>query len=165
MIVDIKNEELKPCPFCGGKPLFHRSYIKYRGELYDTVLVQCWNCKVQTRDVVYDKTKHGEGGEYKEVADTWNNRTQGNIYDMFPHIYWTKRNPMHTLEDKINKLTEEAAEAAEADYYTDIIDETLDVMHCCVEILRDCPKKLLFESLLAHNFKNKDRGYYEPKKE
>lgn len=87
------------------------------------------------------------------------------IYNAFPRIYWTKRNPMQTIKDKVSKLTEEASEVAEADCYTDIVDETLDVMHCCVEILRDCSKKLLFESLLAHNFKNKDRGYYEPKKE
>ena len=165
MIVNVENEELKPCPFCGGKPLFYRSAIGVRGEWYDTVFVQCWNCKVQTRDVVYDKTKHGEGGEYKEVADTWNNRVQGSIYDMFPHIYWTKRNPMRTIEDKVSKLTEEAAEVAEAKNYMDIVDKTLGVMHCCVEILRDCPEELVDESLLLHNAKNRERGYYEPKDE
>lgn len=52
-----KEVELLPCPFCGEKPNFHRSYGKY------FLLHSC--------DVI--KTTLGKGSE-KELAERWNGR-------------------------------------------------------------------------------------------
>lgn len=158
------NEELKPCPFCGSeaKLIDARKLCVVTPSTNALPWSVCCanrnNCSVLMPSTLAYATK-------EEAINAWNNRAQGSIYDMFPHIYWTKRNPMQTLEDKINKLVEEAAEVTSAKDYMDIIDETLDVMHCCVEILRDCPEELVDESLLLHNAKNRKRGYYEPKQE
>lgn len=161
----MNNKELKPCPFCGSEAWVY-SYEWHRGTGGYSVLCKNPDCPL---DLGGGYTEDGyPEGKYKTKADAieaWNNRVQGSIYDMFPRIYWTKRNPMQTLKDKIDKLEEEAAEVAEAKDYMDIVDETLDVMHCCVEILRDVPKELVDESLLLHNYKNRERGYYEHKEQ
>lgn len=86
-----------------------------------------------------------------------------NIYEMFPRIYWTKRNPMETIEDKKRKLVEETTEVLIANDEAELLDEALDAMHCCVEIIRDYPSELVDQSLLLHNSKNRKRGYYDPK--
>ncbi len=85
-----------------------------------------------------------------------------NIYEMFPHIYWTKRNPMDTIEDKKRKLSEESSEVLMSKDETELLDKTLDAMHCCVEIIREYPDELVEQSILLHNAKNRKRGYYEP---
>ena len=85
------------------------------------------------------------------------------IYDVFPRIYWTKRNPMKTIEDKVKKLVEETEEVLSAQNDMDRLDETFDALHCCIEIIRDYPDELVDEALAFHNVKNRQRGYYEPK--
>lgn len=84
------------------------------------------------------------------------------IYDIFPRIYWTKNNPMQSLEDRIQKLGEEANEVANVKNDDELLDETLDVIHCCVEILRGYNDELVTEALVMHNVKNDERGYYKP---
>ena len=83
------------------------------------------------------------------------------IYEMFPRIYWTNRNPMKTSDDKKRKLAEETSELLMANDNMDILDEALDVMHCCIEIIRDYPYELIDQSIALHNAKNRRRGYYE----
>ena len=70
---------------------------------------------------------------------------------------------MQTIEDKLSKLEEETAEVLEVKDPMDRLDETLDVLHCCVEILREFPDELIDESLILHNAKNRKRGYYQPR--
>lgn len=91
------------------------------------------------------------------------NTNKVSIFEMFPHIYWTKRNPMETTEDKIIKLAEETKELLSTNNEKDRLDEALDVLHCCVEIIRDYPDELVDQALTLHNAKNHKRGYYEPK--
>lgn len=85
------------------------------------------------------------------------------IYEAFPPILWTKSNPMRTLGDKASKLLEEANEVREAKDDIELLDETLDVLHCCVEIIREFPPEVVDMSVSLHNAKNRKRGYYEPK--
>lgn len=86
-----------------------------------------------------------------------------NFEEMFPRIYWTKSNPMETVKDKAAKLAEETKEVLYAQNDTDRLDEALDAMHCCVEIIRDYPNELVDQALALHNAKNQKRGYYQPK--
>ena len=85
-----------------------------------------------------------------------------NICEMFPRIYWTKRNPMDTIEDKKRKLAEESAEVLMANNEVELLKETIDALHCCVEIIREYPSELVDQFLVSHNAKNRKRGYYEP---
>lgn len=85
------------------------------------------------------------------------------VMRVFPHIYWTKRNPMKNTEDRKNKLIEEMQEVKDAKTNEELLDETLDVLHCCLEIIRyESPYKL-YEAIEKHNAKNRERGYYRPK--
>ena len=70
---------------------------------------------------------------------------------------------MQSVEEKIKKLAEETGEVLEADNEKDILDETLDVLHCCVEILRDYQDGVIDHAIMCHNLKNQKRQYYKPK--
>ena len=56
-------EELKPCPFCGGKAEYiTESGVRYRYK------IQCTSCKIKTGGTVF------ENNEFN--AKEWNTRTQ-----------------------------------------------------------------------------------------
>lgn len=78
----------------------------------------------------------------------------------FPHILFTKNNPMQTRQDHLRKLTEEYGELLRAQNDHDIIAETLDVIHCAEEILREFPDEQVQAALIEHDVKNSQRGYY-----
>lgn len=49
------NKELKPCPFCGGKPQYDKSYI-----------IRCHDCGAEVIEESVDKN----------VKDKWNKRKE-----------------------------------------------------------------------------------------
>ena len=57
------ENELKPCPFCGGEAKFGNSF-------WDGVFVYCTNCGCQTEYATDDKQCVAE----KRAADLWNRR-------------------------------------------------------------------------------------------
>ncbi len=67
-------DELKPCPFCGGKAEYKRTAIKTNGAWCDAVNVRCTVCDARTGRVLYDAKKHPNGEEYEAVKDAWNRR-------------------------------------------------------------------------------------------
>lgn len=88
--------------------------------------------------------------------------------DNFPRIHWTKRNPMQTLWDKVAKLEEETEEvraALDGEDAEEILAETIDAIHCCLEIMRSFPPSITERLVAEHHAKNWDRGYYEPRPE
>ena len=85
------------------------------------------------------------------------------LFDMFPRIHWTRRNQMRTTGDKLAKLGEEFKEVALARDDAELLNETVDLLHCCVEILREYPFAAIEHAIRLHDAKNSNRGYYEPK--
>lgn len=81
----------------------------------------------------------------------------------FPHIYWTKKNPMNNTTDRVNKLLEEVNEVKNANNKDELLDEVIDVLHCCFEIIRVMPADKVDKAIEKHNAKNRKRGYYQPK--
>ena len=61
-------EELKPCPFCGGKAVVH---------IDDGVRVMCRECGAMSKCLVdgYSQGKPN-GGALETVIKAWNRRTQ-----------------------------------------------------------------------------------------
>lgn len=59
-------EELKPCPFCGGRAVIH---------VNDGVRVICTQCNCRTGALV-DGTSQGKptGGAIESVVEKWNHR-------------------------------------------------------------------------------------------
>ena len=59
-------EELKPCPFCGGRAVVH---------VNNGVCVICTQCNCRTAGLV-DGTAQGKptGGAIKSVVEKWNQR-------------------------------------------------------------------------------------------
>lgn len=59
-------EELKPCPFCGGKAVVH---------VNNGVCVICTQCNCRTGGLV-DGTSQGKpnGGAIENVIEKWNSR-------------------------------------------------------------------------------------------
>lgn len=84
---------------------------------------------------------------------------QGRLYH-FPHLLFTKRNPMETHEQHLKKLAEESCEVAMANEADDVISEAWDVIHCAEEILREYPDADVRRVLADHDAKNRRRGYY-----
>ena len=70
--------ELKNCPFCGGKPILYTSHISK----YPFSVVACTDCSVTTTK--YEKDHTWLGCTYKEAADlskveartAWNRRAE-----------------------------------------------------------------------------------------
>lgn len=67
-------DELKPCPFCGGKAEYKRTAIKTNGCWTDVVCVRCTICDSRTGRVLYNAKKHPNCEEYEEAAEAWNKR-------------------------------------------------------------------------------------------
>ena len=70
------NNDLKPCPFCGGKAEYRRTAIDTKGRYCDAVYVMCPDCNTRTGRVLYDARKHPNDEEYAEVREAWNNRKE-----------------------------------------------------------------------------------------
>lgn len=80
----MSNEELKPCPFCGGKANLRRIRAGYRTNptaILDEWQVECPNgcCHAKTFS---DEIYHDESGEIvikrdgaKDAVNAWNRRT------------------------------------------------------------------------------------------
>lgn len=79
MKISEKKIELKPCPFCGGKAIYHRTPVRTNGGWCDSVTVKCEKCEARTNRILYDKKKHGEDGEYDEAREAWNRRADNGI--------------------------------------------------------------------------------------
>ena len=54
----MENEELKPCPFCGGKAYIEKNRYKY------AYWIKCYDCRVETE--AYDYVE--------EAINVWNRR-------------------------------------------------------------------------------------------
>lgn len=67
----MKEIELKPCPFCGGKAVIH---------IENGACVICKECGSRTRTLI-DGIVSGKptGGAIYKIIDTWNKRTV--VYD------------------------------------------------------------------------------------
>lgn len=68
------NNDLKTCPFCGGKAEYRRTIITAKDRSCDAVYVLCPGCNTRTGRVLYDARKHPNGEEYAEVREAWNKR-------------------------------------------------------------------------------------------
>ena len=70
------KEQLKPCPFCGGKACFNRyvSYNYLKGHHSDYARIKCSSCGASSKSIEYDPKLHGESGEYDEAIKLWNRR-------------------------------------------------------------------------------------------
>ena len=69
---------LKPCPFCGGKPYLesnHRAFIK--GQTSRVAFVRCRECNARTqRFELKDFGRTAHSGEANQCAiEAWNRRT------------------------------------------------------------------------------------------
>lgn len=62
------SEELKPCPFCGGKARMHVAFAS-GGDHSVGVYVECLECRSCS------ETKWGDGAQEK-AADAWNRRAE-----------------------------------------------------------------------------------------
>ena len=70
------NEQLKPCPFCGGKAHIRNDVYTY----YETVCVSCEDCGAQSIRKISD----GYYGSYcldsycsdEKIAELWNRRVK-----------------------------------------------------------------------------------------
>ena len=77
------NEQLKPCPFCGGKAHIRNVTENDRHVYYETVCVLCEDCGAQSirkiSDGYYDSYCSDE-----EIAELWNRRvdkpSNGTVY-------------------------------------------------------------------------------------
>ena len=63
------NEQLKPCPFCGGKAHIRNDRYAY----YETVCVLCEDCGAQSVRKISDGY-YGKHCLYKEIVELWNRR-------------------------------------------------------------------------------------------
>ena len=65
------NEQLKPCPFCGGKAHIRNDIYTY----YETVCVSCEGCGAQSIRKI-SNGYYGKHCSYKEIAELWNRRVK-----------------------------------------------------------------------------------------
>lgn len=69
--------ELKPCPFCGGKPYLethHRAFIK--AKTTRVAFVRCRECEARTQRFEltdFGRTSHSEEAN-KKAIEAWNRR-------------------------------------------------------------------------------------------
>lgn len=74
----MKETELKPCPFCGGKAELHRSKVY----LDDAVQIHCMECGVYTPKRLINRLTYCYGEqvyitetmEIKKTTNDWNRR-------------------------------------------------------------------------------------------
>lgn len=67
------SEELKPCPFCGGKAVIH---------VGDGVRVICTVCESKTRTLIDGLSKgRPTGGSVGKVIELWNRRANDGKID------------------------------------------------------------------------------------
>ena len=69
--------ELKPCPFCGGKPYLetnHRAFIK--AQTTKVAYVRCRNCNARTERFALTDFGHTSFSEEanKKAIEAWNRR-------------------------------------------------------------------------------------------
>lgn len=69
---DSTDERLKPCPFCGATPQWHRIGNEYTKS--QKIVVKCPRCRVQRTDAIINK--HGHTLEWLEgiAIYNWNKR-------------------------------------------------------------------------------------------
>lgn len=72
-------EELKPCPFCGGKVHLERSTRGFwKGESCRLSLVRCPNCEARGPKIPH--SKYGKASNSweadKEAVEAWNRRVK-----------------------------------------------------------------------------------------
>ena len=71
------NYQLKPCPFCGGKPRLEEKYRSFiAGKSERVAVVICQNCGARAsriRHTDYGKTSHSVEA-VEEAVRIWNNR-------------------------------------------------------------------------------------------
>ena len=91
-----KMNELKPCPFCGGKAILKKGFPKTQGKDWSQRLVQCSDCGCRT---VLFKQAPFEAWQNNEQAciDAWNRRVE-EIPNKFISISW--------LEEKLENHQE-----------------------------------------------------------
>jgi Lar family restriction alleviation protein len=65
------SEELKPCPFCGGKPHIVPAHDIFSG--LASLKIRCGNCFVNTTIFSYCDTKERERAT-KLASEVWNTR-------------------------------------------------------------------------------------------
>lgn len=68
---DTTSDELKPCPFCGGTPMWH-----IKGNLYvgrRTLVVKCSRCGAEQRTAAL---KFSTEWLMQKAKEKWNNRTK-----------------------------------------------------------------------------------------
>ena len=73
--------ELKPCPFCGGKPYLetrHRAFIK--AKTTRVAFVRCRECEARTQRFELTDFGHTSYSEEanKKAIEAWNRRVQDN---------------------------------------------------------------------------------------
>lgn len=69
------NQELKPCPFCGGKPYVetrHRVFIK--SETVRAAFVRCTNCNARTGRMPLKE--YGSAAAVNGAIEAWNRRIE-----------------------------------------------------------------------------------------
>ena len=71
------QNNLLPCPFCGGKGQLECNYRSFiNGKSERVALVRCLNCGARASRVrlsKYNKTSHSREAE-QEAVELWNNR-------------------------------------------------------------------------------------------
>lgn len=73
------SEELKPCPFCGSKPVVEQGKVHYcqlHGDPFQAVIIKCKNSGCPARPKVEDGDIHNGGFHQArdKAASSWNNR-------------------------------------------------------------------------------------------
>ena len=72
-------DELKPCPFCGGKPYLetrHRAFIK--AQTTRVAFVRCTECEARTQRFelqAFGHTSYSEEAN-KKAIEAWNRRAE-----------------------------------------------------------------------------------------
>ncbi len=72
----MNNIELKPCPFCGEKPITTVKAVCEKGTDYIRFKVHCYKCRAeQYVDILSGSSNFKEVEKAKqEVAEVWNRR-------------------------------------------------------------------------------------------